>query len=348
MEPKDPEGRKARQIAHAMSTYCRMLGGLAGFYFLVFTVTNFAPMAMQFMAAPAPSSQLLLPAARTTQLPPDGCTPMLAQYITMYAPGQVCALLSTPGTPATDCTPMLAHYIAMYLPGQVCALLSTPATDHPASCASPPTSASDSSSQSEKLKSHITGWNRLTVAFLLGAMFLIFTVKPRVDAAAKAEDRAATAEHKAYDAALDERNKAHDAAYRAKEDVKRAVDGILPALVPPPPGGLDPRVAKLSIIQYNAVIAREKADKKAEEKCPLVGLARMGRFERWTVRIFFALSILYSFGAGICSAAAYFRSAELELGDSMSLGAVIGSIVVPGVPFVLAHFHLLYVAFREN
>uniref|UniRef100_A0A453AMB8 Uncharacterized protein n=2 Tax=Aegilops tauschii TaxID=37682 RepID=A0A453AMB8_AEGTS len=314
---------------------------LPTFYLFVFTVTNFAPLAAQFMSPPpaSPSSKLLMPAPHTT-LPHVGCNPMLAQYIAaMYPPSQVCALLSTT---AYDCTPMLVQYIASIAPGRICAMLPTTATDHPASGASPSSLASDSS-QSNKLKSYISFWDRLTVAFLLGAMFLIATVKPRVDAAAKAEDRAASKDDKVYEAVLDELCKDHRYAARAQAEVHEATRCTFPAS-----HALRPDVARRMRTRDDAVKAREEACKKVDDLRAVVGVARMGKVERFMVRCFFVLSILFSLSAGICSAAAFFRSAQLEKGGSMSLAAVIGTIAVAGVPMVLAHAHFLYVALYEN
>lgn len=167
--------------------------------------------------------------------------------------------------------------------------------------------------------------------------------KPRVDAAAKGEDRAATKEDKAYETAVNEQSKAHADAARAQEDVHRATPRIFPA-----PGAPDPHVTQVTNIRHDAVIAKGKVDKKVEHLRTLVGVARMGMFERLMVRFLFAVSILFSLGAGICSAGAFFRSAELEMGDSMSLPTVIFIIAVPGVPMVMAHVHFFYVAILEN
>lgn len=204
-------------------------------------------------------------------------------------------------------------------------------------------SPSTSTTVADRLKFDIAIWNRFVIAFCAAAVYLVFLAKQRVDAAAKAEDRAASDEDKAYKSALEDLSAPRTA-------VKEAAEAYALALQMFPPlaeGAPDPRVTAAEKTRCDAVRALMSATEKDEKKKPIVGVARMGKVERRMVRILFFLSVLFNMGAGICAAGAFFRSVELQMGNPTEFGTLM-MFAVPGVPMIVAHLFSLFVAVKED
>ncbi|KAI5009092.1 hypothetical protein ZWY2020_010140 [Hordeum vulgare] len=157
--------------------------------------------------------------------------------------------------------------------------LSPPAssTAYPTACVC---SASTSPTVADRLKFDIAIWNRFVIGFFAAALYLVYVAKQRVDAAAKAEDRAASNEDKSYKAALDKLEAPRAAVTKAAESYRLA-------LLSPPPlpeCALDSHVTAAAKVHCDAVRAMMSATGKAEEQKPIVGIARMGDVERRIVR----------------------------------------------------------------
>ncbi|KAF7006609.1 hypothetical protein CFC21_021642 [Triticum aestivum] len=204
-------------------------------------------------------------------------------------------------------------------------------------------SPSTSTTVADRLKYDIAIWNRFLIAFCLSAVYFVFLAKQRVDAAAKAEDRAASDEDKAYKSALEDLSAPRTAVKEAAEAHALALE-MFP---PPAEGALDPHVIAAEKTHCDAVRAFMSATEEAEKKRPIVGIARMGDVERRIVRGLFFLSVLVNMGAGICAAGAFFRSVELQMGNPAEFGTLV-VFAVPGVPMIVSHLFCLFVAVKED
>lgn len=151
--------------------------------------------------------------------------------------------------------------------------------------------------------------------FLSITFILIGIVRPKVEAAAKAEARAASEDDKAYEKAKKKLRAATRAVDVAAKAIDTAVDTCLDLL--------HMRVSDLIsndhvfslMMDINKVIQRKhKALQKVSIAKPQLGLARMKH--AWVYRICLQLGICMDFVAWVCAGGAFYRSIELQMGKS--------------------------------
>lgn len=151
--------------------------------------------------------------------------------------------------------------------------------------------------------------------FLSITFILIGIVRPKVEAAAKAEARAASEEDKAYKEAKEELSAATLAVDVAAESIDTAVETCVELL--------HMRITDLIrndhvfslMMDINKVIERKhQALEKVSIAKPQLGLARMKH--AWVYRLCLQLGICMDFAAWVCAGGAFYRSIELQMGKS--------------------------------
>ncbi|XP_044964250.1 uncharacterized protein LOC123424662 [Hordeum vulgare subsp. vulgare] len=277
-------------FAETVTALVWMVGLFPTVALAVFTVTNMAPVSLQFF----PPSPAGLPSA---PLPPYPVVPL--------------PQLPSPQSPVPPSPLLLDSSIVCAPPHAV--IPSPPVSAAAASLVCPASPAPLTDLTADQLKFKIASWGRLALMFLSITFILIGIVGPQVEAAAKAEARAASEEDKAYKEAKEALIEAMYAVDAATKEIDTAVDKCI--------SDLQMRVSDLITNDHlfslmfgiNKVIARKhKVLEKVSIAKPQLGLARMKHARVY--RRCFQLGICMNFATWVCAGGAFYRSIELQMG----------------------------------
>ncbi|KAI5009106.1 hypothetical protein ZWY2020_010154 [Hordeum vulgare] len=188
-------------FAETVTALVWMVGLFPTVALAVFTVTNMAPVSLQFF----PPSPAGLPSA---PLPPYPAVPL--------------PQLPSPQSPVPPSPLLLDSSIVCAPPHAV--IPSPPVSAAAASLVCPASPAPLTDLTADQLKFKIASWGRLALMFLSITFILIGIVGPQVEAAAKAEARAASEEDKAYKEAKEALIEAMYAVDAATREIDTAVD----------------------------------------------------------------------------------------------------------------------------